>query len=103
MTRVIIEVSGLQNNDLIGRLVISKAGRDDKEPYIVIDCVGEDYLLLANGYSKKIASPKKKKLKHLNITEIVNEDIKKAIFNRDNNLDIMIRKFLKLEHIVKEG
>ncbi|WP_082023793.1 RNA-binding protein [Clostridium polynesiense] len=103
MAKVIIEVKSLQNNDLIGRLVVSIAGRDTREPYIVIDNVGIDYLLLANGCTKTIEKPKKKKLKHLNLTNVVSEEIKKAIFQRNKNTDIMIRKFLKLEGIVKEG
>ena len=65
MTKVIIEVNSLKNNDLIGKLVISKAGRDDEESYIVVDIIDGDYILLANGYNKKVDKPKKKKLKHL--------------------------------------
>lgn len=103
MTKVIIEVKSLQNNDLIGRLVFSLAGRDYMETYIIVDNIGNDYVLLANGRTKTIEKPKKKKLKHLNLTNVVSEEIKKAIFQRDNNIDIMIKKFLKLEGIVKEG
>lgn len=103
MTKVIIEVKSLKNNDLIGRLVFSLAGRDYMEPYIIVDIKENDYVLLANGITKTIEKPKKKKLKHLNLTNVVSEEIKKAIFLKDNNIDIMIKKFLKLEGIVKEG
>ncbi len=103
MAKVIIEVNSLQNNDLLGSLVISKAGRDDKELYIVVDFIGEDYLLLANGYNKKVDKPKKKKLKHIKLTNIVNEELKKLILAKDKEADTKIRKFLKLKDIVKEG
>ena len=93
----------MQNNDLLGSLVISKAGRDDKELYIVVDFIGEDYLLLANGYNKKVDKPKKKKLKHIKLTNIVNEELKKLILAKDKEADTKIRKFLKLKDIVKEG
>ena len=103
MTKVIIEVNSLQNNDLIGKIVISTAGRDDKELYIVVDLIDEDYVLLANGYNKKVDKPKKKKLKHIKLTDIVNNEIKEAILNKDQDMDIKIKKFLKLKDIVKEG
>jgi len=103
MTKVIIEVNSLQNNDLIGKLVISKAGRDNKELYIVVDFIDTDYVLLANGYNKKVDKPKKKKLKHIILTDIVNNEIKEAILNKDKDMDIKIKKFLKLKDIVKEG
>ena len=103
MTKVIIEVNSLQNNDLIGKLVISKAGRDDKELYIVVDFIDEDYVLLANGYNKKVDKPKKKKLKHIILTDIVNDEIKEAILSKDKDTDVKIKKFLKLKDIVKEG
>ncbi len=93
----------MKNNDLIGGLVFSLAGRDYMEPYIIVDMIENDYVLLANGRTKTIEKPKKKKLKHLNLTNVVGEEIKKAIFLKDNNIDIMIKKFLKLEGIVKEG
>ena len=103
MTKVIIEVKILQNNDLIGKLVISKAGRDDEESYIVVDIIDGDYILLANGYNKKVDKPKKKKLKHIKLTDIVNNEIKEAILKKDKDTDIKIKKFLKLKDIVKEG
>ena len=36
MTKVIIEVKNLQNNDLIGKVVLSIAGRDKDHYYVVV-------------------------------------------------------------------
>ena len=66
MTKVIFEVDKLQETDLIGRLVTSNAGRDTGKSYIVIGLVDDD-LLVANGATKTIEMPKKKKIKQWNI------------------------------------
>ncbi|MCI5604560.1 MAG: KOW domain-containing RNA-binding protein [Clostridia bacterium] len=49
---------------LVGSMVRSKAGRDKGDLFIVIARDGE-YAYLANGELRKVDSPKKKKLKHL--------------------------------------
>ncbi len=52
----------MQNNDLIGKVVLSKAGRDKDHLYVVVRQIDDDYVLLANGDTKLIEMPKKKKL-----------------------------------------
>lgn len=95
MARVIIEVNNLQDNGLKGTIVISKAGRDKNSHYIVIDQINENYVLLADGRLKTVNKPKKKKLKHLVITNEVALNLKEALMSKNNEVDIMIRKFLK--------
>lgn len=51
-TKVIIEVNSLQNNDLIGKMVLSKAGRDKNHMYIVIGSLNDQYVFLSNGNTK---------------------------------------------------
>lgn len=93
----------MQNNDLIGRIVLSKAGRDKNHLYIVTGIVDEQYVLLTNGSTKLISNPKKKKVRHLNFLDTVDDEIKDAIINSDKSTDLKIKKFLKFEGIVKEG
>ncbi len=50
---------------MIGDIVLSLAGRDKGKYFIIIDSVDEQYVLVADGKHHKAASPKKKKLKHL--------------------------------------
>lgn len=92
----------MKKNDLIGRLVFSKAGRDKNNPYLIVNVIAENYVYLANGSTKKIEMPKKKKVKHLNFTEIVDEKLKNSILNNEDNLDLKIKNFIKLEGIDKE-
>ena len=55
----------MEGNDLIGKVVLSKAGRDKNHLYILIRQLTPDYVLVANGVTKTINKPKKKKIKHL--------------------------------------
>ena len=103
MTKVIIEVKNLQNNDLIGKVVLSIAGRDKDHYYVVVKELNDDYYLLSNGRTKIIQMPKKKKLKHMIVLEDVNDEIKASIMLKEKGTDLKIKRFLKLKGIVKEG
>lgn len=52
----------LEGNDLIGKIVLSKAGRDKNHLYILIRQLTPDYVLVANGITKTVNMPKKKRL-----------------------------------------
>ncbi|MDO5516846.1 MAG: KOW domain-containing RNA-binding protein [Clostridium sp.] len=93
----------MQNNDLIGKLVISNSGRDKDQLYIIIDSMDDSYYLLSNGKTKTIQMPKKKKLKHFNVLEDAEDHIKAALVANDKGTDLKIKRFLKLKGIVKEG
>lgn len=101
MTKVIFEVDKLQETDLIGRLVTSNAGRDTGKSYIVIGLVDDD-LLVANGATKTIKMPKKKKIKHVVLTEILDDELKSCIISKDKNANLKIKRFLKLSSTNKE-
>lgn len=93
----------MQNNDLIGKVVLSKAGRDTNHLYVVIKQLDNEYVLLSNGITKTLGKPKKKKLKHLNFVDTVDDEIKLAIVSNDKGTDLKIKRLLKLKGIVKEG
>ena len=103
MAKVIIEVKSLQNNDLIGKLVISNSGRDKNQMYVIVDNIDDDYYLLSNGSNKTIQMPKKKKIKHFIVLENVDDEIKASLILKDKGTDLKIKRFLKLKGIVKEG
>lgn len=93
----------MQNNDLIGKVVLSKAGRDMDHLYVVVRQIDNDYVLLANGDTKSINMPKKKKIKHLIILEDIDEELLSLIKSCDKSTDLNIKRFLKVRGIVKEG
>jgi len=103
MTKVIIEVKSLQNNDLIGKVVLSKRGRDKDHLYVVIGHLSDKYAILSNGSTKTVQMPKQKNLKHISVLEDVNDEIKESIILKDRGTDLKIKRFLKLKGIVKEG
>lgn len=75
-----------------GSAVYSRAGRDKGELFVVL-LAENGYVFLSDGKKRKIANPKKKKIKHLNRTNFVSEEIAEAI--RQGILeDYMIRKAL---------
>lgn len=93
----------MQNNDLIGKIVLSKAGRDKDHLYVVVRQIDNNYVLLANGDTKLVDMPKKKKIKHLSILEEVDDELFSSIQSCNKSTDLMIKRFLKLRGIVKEG
>ncbi len=57
------------SKEYIGLLAYSKCGRDRKRLFCVVDVLGEDFVLVADGKLRKTESPKKKRLKHLSFIE----------------------------------
>lgn len=55
-----------------GLIVRSKAGRDKGGLFIILKLEG-DYAYVANGDLRKVDRPKKKKLRHLQLTGFVSE------------------------------
>ncbi len=66
----------------VGMLVYSKAGRDKKNLFLVLD-IEKDYAYIADGDMRKAEKPKKKKLIHLQKINNVFEDINKDISNSE--------------------
>ena len=72
----------------IGSVVVSKKGHDEGKVYIVVDICGE-FALVADGKTRKLANPKKKRLKHLKDTFLIYEGQKEKF------KDFEIATFLK--------
>jgi len=92
----------MDNRDEIGCFGVSRAGHDRNEIYVIINS-DEEYVYLADGKSKTVDKPKKKKKKHIQIivhidqaiqTKLnqnklfINEDIKRAIKLYKNDLKL---------------
>ena len=77
----------------VGSVVISRAGHDKTEWFIVLGLDG-DCAMLANGDSRKVDKPKKKKLKHLQKTNYISEFIKEEMNNGGKVENHQVRKAL---------
>ena len=56
-----------------GRVVLSTQGRDEGRYFIVLEVIDENIVCMADGLTRKIDHPKKKKVKHLRPKPIVVE------------------------------
>ncbi|CDM69566.1 hypothetical protein CM240_2429 [Clostridium bornimense] len=65
----------MEGGNLINRIVIGKAGRDSGKYFLIIGVIDDEYVLICNGKNRSIDKPKKKKIKHLNFTNIYTKDI----------------------------
>jgi len=74
----------------VGQIIYSKCGRDKSKPFIILD-IKDNYLYLVDGDLRKLENPKKKKMKHVQLTKFVDENIKDIILNRKYLLDSDVR------------
>ena len=54
-----------------GRVVLSTQGRDEGRYFIVLEVIDENFVRMADGLTRKLDHPKKKKVKHLRPKPIV--------------------------------
>ena len=74
-------------------LVVSKAGRDQGQLFYVID-VDEQYVYLADGKSRRLEKPKRKKRKHIEQIPRTESRIAEKIRNGEKVLNSELRKEL---------
>lgn len=52
-------------NVFAGDIVYATQGRDKDTPFVVLEVLNDEYVLLSNGRRRKVTKPKKKKMKHI--------------------------------------
>lgn len=92
----------MNENNYLGRVVFSKTGRDMGRKFIIIDTINENYVLIADGDLRKVEKPKKKKIKHLSISNKVIDSLKELILAGEKVSNSVIREFLQSVDIYKE-
>ncbi len=53
----------------LGQVVYSKAGRDSGRIFVVTKLLDENYVYIADGDLRRFENPKRKKIKHLKLTQ----------------------------------
>ena len=53
----------------VGDIVLALAGRDSERLFIIVGIIDENYVYIADGKSRKADSPKKKKIKHIELVK----------------------------------
>ena len=76
-------------------LATSKAGHDEKQVYVIIEEL-DNYYMVANGTTKTIEKPKKKKKIHLQLIKNLPDEVL-DIYNDSKQLDdLTIKRILKV-------
>ena len=78
----------------IGRVVKSRQGRDAGRFFVILEVVDEKYVMMADGLTRKISHPKKKKILHLHPKPIVVECVAEKLPTHQL-LDSDLRKALQ--------
>ena len=65
----------------VGDIVQSRSGHDAKKNFVVIATLNESYVLIADGKSRKLDSPKQKNVKHVKLMQEAN-DVKAFVDDR---------------------
>ena len=78
----------------IGDIVISTMGRDKNSYFIVVE-IEENYVYLVDGSIRKIDRPKKKKIKHIELTSFHEENIASKVINKHKITNQDIKKALR--------
>lgn len=74
-----------------GQIVYSKCGRDKRKPFVIINS-DDDFVYLVDGNLRKLQKPKKKKKKHIQISNEIDYNIKEKL---EGNLYILDSDFIK--------
>lgn len=87
----------------LGQIVYSKAGRDSGKRFILIEVVDQSYVLVADGDLRRIEKPKKKKLKHLELTNYVIDALGEKLNNKLKVTNPEIRKALEAHGTIQKN
>lgn len=79
--------------DLI--LAVSKAGHDKGQSYVVLE-EGNDFFLLANGETKKVQKPKKKKKIHVQVIKNIPAEVCQVADEAETLNDLSVKRILKI-------
>lgn len=80
-------------DDILGRVVYSKSGRDKGKLFVIVKVVNENYVMLVDGDIRKIENPKLKNFKHIQYTNL----------KANNVLDYLNRGEIPGNHVIRKN
>lgn len=95
-------------NLTLGKFVTSKSGRDKGRVYVIVSFLESPFVVVCDGYFRRLDNPKKKNLKHLIVHPQVDSGLQQALTNGDKVNNSTIRKAVErfaqlLDHGREEG
>ena len=89
----------MQNNIKVGSVVLSTAGHDSGNYFVVVELENAEFVKICDGKNRPLEKPKRKKIKHIKDTYLVLEDIAdKIISNKvihNKNIQTALKEVLK--------
>lgn len=89
----------MQNKFKIGSVVLSTAGHDSGNYFVVVEVHSEDYVKIVDGKSRLLDKPKLKKVKHLKDTFLTLDEIAEKLMNgevvHNKNIQTALKKVLE--------
>jgi large subunit ribosomal protein L14e len=74
-----IDLQPGQDRLIPGQIVLIKNGRDAGEYGIIIRLIDERFVLIADGAKRKFDNPRRKNIRHLELTDYVSPEIQRSI------------------------
>lgn len=78
----------------LGQVVYSKAGRDSGRIFVVTKLLDENYVYIADGDLRRFENPKRKKIKHLKLTQDIVQSLLIKLEQEQRVSNAEIRKAL---------
>lgn len=76
----------------LGQIVVSLSGKDAGQQYVVVGNGKPPFLQLADGRNRIIAKPKKKNVRHVQITRSIAHNVAEKLRNRVPVSDLELRQ-----------
>ena len=80
----------LSEKTRVGQVTRCTSGRDTNRLFFIIKIIDSQYVLISDGNKRKLDRPKLKKVKHLKLYEVFNDEVKNRIAS-DNITDAFLR------------
>lgn len=82
-------------DDILGRIVISAAGRDKGKAFVVVKVINEHYVIISDGDLRKVENAKMKNIKHLHLTHYQADDLAEYLEKGEVPPNHIVRKNIK--------
>lgn len=92
----------MTDNNYVGKFAYSTSGRDQGKLFIITGIIDKDYVYISDGALRPTEKQKKKKLKHLKLTNVTAEEIKNSILAGDKVSNSAVKKSILLMNSKEE-
>lgn len=82
-------------NNCLGKIAYSKAGRDQGKVLVVVSVLDDEYVYVCDGSLRPVEKPKKKKIKHLEFTNIIAEEVESLLMSDEKVTNAVIKRILQ--------